>query len=54
MDRIARLVIPGLPHPVTSGDRRLNVFVSDDDYHLYFDLLSERCRKAARKSGPAA
>lgn len=45
--RIARLVVPGLPHHVTQrGNRRLNVFFSDDDYLLYLDLLSDRCRKA--------
>lgn len=39
--------MPGLPHHVTQrGDRRLNVFFSDDDYLLYLDLLSDRCRKA--------
>lgn len=47
MARIARLVVPGLPHHVTQrGNRRLNVFFSDDDYQLYLDLLRERCRKA--------
>ena len=47
MARIARFVVPGLPHLVTQrGNRRLNVFFSDDDYRLYLDLLSERCRKA--------
>ncbi len=47
MARIARLVVPGLPHHVTQrGNRRENVFFCDDDYRLYLDLLSERCRKA--------
>ncbi len=47
MARIARFVVPGLPHLVTQrGNRRLTVFFSDDDYRLYLDLLSERCRKA--------
>jgi putative transposase len=45
--RIARLVVPGLPHHVTQrGNRRMNVFFSDDDHLLYLDLLKERCRKA--------
>jgi putative transposase len=45
--RIARLVVPGLPHHVTQrGNRRMNVFFSDDDYRLYLDLLRERCRLA--------
>ena len=44
---MARLAVPGLPHPVTQrGNRRLNVFFSDDDCQLYLGLLSERCRKA--------
>ncbi|WP_294535739.1 transposase [uncultured Rhodoblastus sp.] len=47
MARIPRLVVPGMPHHVTQrGNRRLDVFFSDDDYQLYLDLLSERCRKA--------
>lgn len=41
MARIARLVVPGLPHHVTQrGNRRLNVFFSDNDYQFYLDLLS--------------
>jgi putative transposase len=47
MARIARLVVPGLPHHVTQrGNRRMNVFFGDDDYLLYLDLLRERCRRA--------
>ena len=47
MARIARLVVPGLPHHVTQrGNRRQAVFFSDDDYGLYLDLLSARLRKA--------
>ncbi len=47
MARIARLVVPDLPHHVTQrGNRRSQVFFSDDDYELYLDLLAERCRKA--------
>jgi hypothetical protein len=36
------------------GNRRPDVFFSDDDNPLYRDLLSERCRSACagRKSGP--
>ncbi len=46
MARIARLVAPGHPHHVTQrGNRRMSVFFCDDDYRLYLDLLSERCRK---------
>src|SRR5271166_1980109 len=44
MARIARFVVPGLPHHVTQrGNRRERVFFSDDDYELYRDLLSSQC-----------
>jgi REP-associated tyrosine transposase len=46
MARIARFVVPGLPHHVTQrGNRRERVFFGDDDYELYRDLLSSQCRK---------
>ena len=46
MARIARFVVPGLPHHVTQrGNRRERVFFSDDDYALYRDLLADQCRK---------
>ena len=35
MDRIARYVVPGLPHHVTQrGNRRERVFFGDEDYRL--------------------
>ncbi len=41
MARIARLVVPGLPHHVTQrGNRREQTFFEDADYGLYLDLLS--------------
>ncbi len=47
MARIARFVVPELPHHVTQrGNRRERVFFSDDDYALYRDLLGEACVKA--------
>ena len=47
MARIARLVVPDLPHHVTQrGNRRMTVFFFDDDYALTLDLLAERRRKA--------
>ena len=47
MARLARIVVPGLPHHVTQrGNRRQKVFFEDGDYALYRDLLAERCRKA--------
>jgi putative transposase len=46
MARIARIVVPGLPHHVTQrGNRREKVFFGDDDYELYRDLLGEQARK---------
>jgi putative transposase len=47
MARIARYVVPDLPHHVTQrGNRRERVFFGDDDYRLYRDLLREACDKA--------
>ena len=47
MARIARFVVPDLPHHITQrGNRRERVFFSDDDYALYRDLLAEACGKA--------
>jgi len=46
MARIARFVVPGLPHHVTQrGNRRERVFFGDEDYDLYRDLLSSQCRR---------
>ena len=46
MARIARFVVPGLPHHVTQrGNRRERIFFCDDDYTLYRDLLADQCRK---------
>jgi len=40
MARLARIVIPAVPHHVTQrGNRRQTVFFSDDDYLAYLDLL---------------
>ena len=47
MARLARVVIPGLPHHVTQrGNGRARTFFSDADYALYRDLLAEHCRAA--------
>jgi putative transposase len=47
MARLARLVIPGLPHHVTQrGNGRARTFFDDSDYALYRDLLAEHCRAA--------
>lgn len=46
MARIARVIVPGLPHHVTQrGNRRQQTFFHDDDYETYLDLMSEWCGK---------
>jgi putative transposase len=50
MARLARVVVPGLPHHVTQrGNRREAVFFNDGDYRFYLDLIAS----AARRSGTA-
>jgi len=45
MARLARVVIPGLPHHVTQrGNGRAQTFFGADDYALYRDLLAASCR----------
>ncbi len=47
MARLARVVIPSLPHLVTQrGNGRARAFFCDDDYRLYRDLLGRHCREA--------
>ena len=47
MARLARVVVPGLPHHVTQrGNGRARTFFGDEDYALYRDLLAEHCREA--------
>ena len=46
MTRIARVVVPGLPHHVTQrGNRRERIFFEDGDYALYRDWLGQSCRR---------
>ena len=46
MARLARIVVPRLPHHVTQrGNRGERVFFEDADYALYRDLLAAACRK---------
>jgi putative transposase len=48
MARIARVVVPGLPHHVTQrGDRREPVFFEADDYRPF----RRRAAAAARRAG---
>lgn len=47
MTRLARIVVPGVPHHVTArGNRREPIFFEDGDQDLYCELLSEQMRKA--------
>ena len=47
MARMARLIVPGLPHHITQrGNGRQRVFFTDADYRLYKDLLLENCKLA--------
>ncbi len=47
MARLARLVVPALPHHVTQrGNRRGQTLFEDGDYQLYRDLLAEAAHKA--------
>jgi putative transposase len=46
MARLARLVIPNVPHHVTQrGNRKLPVFFSDADRKAYLGLISEACKR---------
>lgn len=45
MARIARVVVPGVPHHVTQrGNRRQKTFFEDGDYARYKALLAEGCK----------
>jgi putative transposase len=47
MARLARVVVPGVPHHVTQrGNGRARTFFGDEDYALYRDLLAASCRAA--------
>ncbi|MGA2558798.1 MAG: hypothetical protein ABSF17_03900 [Terracidiphilus sp.] len=47
MARLARIVIPGLPHHVTQrGNQREAIFFEEGDHEIYLDLLAEQARKA--------
>ena len=47
MSRLARIVVPGVPHHVTQrGNGRQQTFFGADDYTFYRDLLGRACRAA--------
>lgn len=44
MARIARVVVPGIPHHVTQrGVRRMETFFDEEDYETYLQLMREWC-----------
>src|SRR5271166_3831232 len=44
MPRLARVVVPGLPHHITQrGNRRQQTFFCDEDYRSYLELIGEWC-----------
>jgi putative transposase len=46
MARLARAVIPEMPHHVTQrGNRRQQTFFNDGDYAAYLQLMVEWCNK---------
>jgi putative transposase len=46
MTRIARIVVPNVPHHVTQrGNRGERIFFEADDYALYRDWLAQSCRR---------
>lgn len=50
MARLARIVIPDVPHHVTQrGNRRQEVFFDEDDYAAYRQLLAEACAREGVK-----
>lgn len=46
MARIARIVVPGIPHHVVQrGTRRMEVFFQDSDYKAYLEILKKQCEE---------
>jgi REP-associated tyrosine transposase len=55
MTRIARVVVPDLPHHVTQrGNRREPVFFEADDCRRYRRLVAAAARRAASRPRSAA
>jgi putative transposase len=51
MARLARVVIPGLPHHITQrGNRRQQTFFNDEDYVAYLELMRVWCRDEGVKT----
>ena len=46
MARLARVVIPGMPHHVTQrGNRRQPTFFCEDDFGAYVELMGQWCKE---------
>jgi len=46
MARLARVVIPGMPHHITQrGNRRQPTFFCDEDYTAYLELMGQWCKE---------
>jgi len=46
MARLARVVVPGVPHHITQrGNRRQETFFCEADYEAYMELLAEWCKR---------
>ena len=44
MARLARVVVPGVPHHITQrGNRRQATFFNEADYSAYLELMAEWC-----------
>ena len=44
MARLARVVVPGLPHHITQrGNRRQQTFFCDEDHRSYLELMGRWC-----------
>jgi putative transposase len=48
MPRLARAVIPGVPHHITQrGNRRQRTFFEEEDHARYLELMSEWCARCS-------
>ena len=46
MARMARVVVPGIPHHITQrGNRRMETFFNDNDYREYLYLMAQWCNR---------
>ena len=52
MARMARVVIPSIPHHITQrGVRRMQTFFDNEDYEAYLSLMHEWCFRLALRYG---